>query len=91
MIILTMVCDRCGKETVEDLSNTSFHVDDQARKANFHYINANKRNMMICNGCFNQFEELKGMQEEKAFKEACEFFQTCGKEEDGDNGETENG
>lgn len=80
MIILTMVCDRCSKEVVQDLSNKSFKGDEEARKAGFQHIHANKKNMLICGGCYNQFKELKDIQEDKAYKEVCEFFKTCGKE-----------
>lgn len=82
MIILTIVCDRCGKKLEQDLSNTSFTADDMIRKAGLCYVHANKKNMLICGGCNNQFEELKGTQEKKAYKEVCEFFNTCGKEKD---------
>ena len=92
MVILTIVCDRCSKEIEEDLSNnTSCNVEDQARKAGFQHVHANRKNMLICGGCFNQFQELKDIQEEKAYKEVCKFFKSCGKEENGDPGENENG
>lgn len=77
MITLTMVCDRCSKEEVEDLSNTSFTGDDVIRKAGFHYVNDGRTNIMICSGCNNQFKELKGMQEEQASSEVCLFFDNC--------------
>lgn len=91
MVILTIVCDRCSKESEQDMSQISFNVDDATRKAGFQNIHANKKNMLICGGCFNQFKELKDIQEEKAYKEVCEFFLDCGREDDGNIGEPENG
>lgn len=80
MIILTMVCDRCSKETEIDLSHSTFKSEDEIRKAGFQYVHANKKNMLICSGCNNKFKELRGLQEEKAYREVCEFFNTCGKD-----------
>lgn len=77
MLTLTIVCDRCSKETVMDLSDTSFTSEDQIRKAGFMYIHANKKNMLICTNCNKGFKELVELQEEKAFSEVCEFFNNC--------------
>jgi hypothetical protein len=85
MITIIIVCDRCSNTIEEDLSNMSFKGEDIIRQAGFQYIHANKQNMLICNGCFNKFKELKGMQEEKAYNEVCKFFKICEKEEDGEN------
>lgn len=76
-VILTMVCDRCSKEEIVDLSHSSFKSEDEIRKAGFQYVHANRKNLLICSGCNNKFKELKGIQEEKAYKEMCDFFKNC--------------
>lgn len=91
MIILTMVCDRCSKEEEMDLSTSSFKSEDMIRKAGFQYIHANKKNMLICSGCYNQYKKLKGIQEEKAHREICNFFKNFeGMENERNNGGKEN-
>ena len=93
MVILTLLCDRCGKEVSTDLSNSSFKSEDEIRKAGFQNIHANRKNMLICSGCYNQFKELKGLQEEKAYREVCEFFNDCrykGLDDEGFTGGEEN-
>lgn len=78
MIILAMVCDRCSKEMVMDLSgSTILDLQEQIRKEGFQYVHANKKNMLICTGCNNKFKELVGEHEERAYKELCEFFKDC--------------
>jgi hypothetical protein len=87
MIILTMVCDRCSKETEIDLTGTSsLDLNGQLRKEGFQYVNANKKNMLICTGCANKYKELVGLHQERAYKEVCEFFDNCkGKDNNGNN------
>jgi len=91
MLALTIVCDRCSKEVVRDLSDTSFTSEDQIRKAKFQYINANKKNMLICTDCNKGFRELVELQEKKSFVEVCEFFKKCEGKENGHSDGDKNG
>lgn len=92
MVVLTIVCDRCSKEVITDLSGAStLTLSDQIRKEGFQYVTANKTDMLICSGCNNKFKELVGVQEEKAYREVCEFFDNCeGKDKNGTDGKTKN-
>lgn len=87
MLLLTIVCDRCSKETVIDLTgSSSLDLNGQLRKEGFQNINANKKSMLICTGCANKYKELVDMHQERAYKEVCEFFNDCkGKDNDGNN------
>ena len=94
MILLTVQCDRCGKEVSRNITDTRL-TDDLIREFGFSHIHANngKGNILICNECSRLLRELHNKLELHKEQTLNDFFANNGKEKDNDRhkGGTKNG
>jgi len=90
MIVLTMQCSRCSKEASHDMTNRTLS-DELVRKFGFGYAHNGKTNVLICNKCEKLFKGLKDSLTEQTRTEMCNFFQNCGKDDNGNKGKSSNG
>jgi len=90
MVKLTLQCSRCGEEFVQDVTGDALN-DDVIRKFGFTYMVVKGKTLLICHPCEKEFRELKEKLEVYVHKAECEFFDTCGKDKDGNNNGAKNG
>ena len=88
MIIISIKCARCSKEFSQDITNTSLS-NDLIRKFGFGYTHNGKTNVVLCNDCEKQYNDLQERLEVAVKSEMCDFFDYCEGDENGNTGGTE--
>lgn len=84
MILLTVRCDRCGKEVSQNITDDRLD-DDMIRQLGFNRIHANngKGNILICNDCKKLLRDLHSKLELHKEQTLNKFF--ANKEEEKDD------